>query len=88
MTSNGETIKTWTHSTMTEPMCVVVDRNYDHVLVGDSSCNIHAFKASSGQHLFTVYKFCFYYLVLVGKIELLKVWSSLVYIFMVGHLAS
>lgn len=57
MTPNGETIKTWTHSTMTEPMCVAVDRNYDHILVGDSACNIHAFKASTGQHLFTVNRY-------------------------------
>lgn len=54
MTLDGETVKTWTHSTMDEPMCVVVDGTYEHVLIGDSSCNIHAFKASSGQHLFTV----------------------------------
>jgi hypothetical protein len=54
MTLNGETIKTWTHSSMIEPMCVVVDRMYDHVLIGDSSYNIHVFKATTAQHLFTV----------------------------------
>lgn len=54
MTLDGKTIKSWTHSSMVEPMCVAVDRNYDHVLIGDSSCNIHAFKATTGQHLFTV----------------------------------
>lgn len=54
MTLDGETIKTWTHSNMIEPMCVVVDRKYDQVLIGDSSCNVHAFNGSSGEHLFTV----------------------------------
>lgn len=54
MTLDGKTIKTWTHSSMSEPMCVAVDRIYDHVIIGDSSCNIHAFKATTGQHLFTV----------------------------------
>lgn len=54
MTLDGKTIKTWTHSSMNEPMCVAVDRIYDHVIIGDSSCNIHAFKATTGQHLFTV----------------------------------
>lgn len=54
MTLDGETIKSWTHSSMIEPMCVAVDTIYDHVLVGDSSCNVHAFKSTTGQHLFTV----------------------------------
>lgn len=54
MALNGETVKTWTHSSMIEPMCVAVDRIYDHVLIGDSSCNIHVFKATTAQHLFTV----------------------------------
>ncbi|CAI6353464.1 unnamed protein product [Macrosiphum euphorbiae] len=54
MTLDGETVKSWTHSSMIEPMCVAVDRIYDHVLIGDSSCNIHAFKAATGQHLFTI----------------------------------
>lgn len=39
---------------MIEPMCIAVDTIYDHVLVGDSSCNVHAFKSTTGQHLFTV----------------------------------
>lgn len=54
MTLDGETIKSWTHSSMIEPMCVAVDTIYDHILVGDSSCNVHAFKSTTGQHLFTV----------------------------------
>ncbi|XP_025207500.1 uncharacterized protein LOC112603224 isoform X2 [Melanaphis sacchari] len=54
MNLDGETVKSWTHSSMIEPMCVVVDRIYDHVLIGDSSCNIHAFKGTTGQHLFTI----------------------------------
>lgn len=54
MTTNGETIKTWSHSAMVEPMCVIIDKHYSHVLIGDSSCNIHAFKSASGEHLFTV----------------------------------
>lgn len=55
MMLSGETVNTWTHSNMVEPMCIAVDRTYDHVLIGDSSCNVHAFKAATGQHLFTVY---------------------------------
>lgn len=39
---------------MNEPMCVAVDNSFDHVLVGDSSCNIHVFSAINGQHVFTV----------------------------------
>lgn len=54
MTLDGKTIKTWTHSSLIEPMCVVVDRKNDQVLIGDSSCNVHAFKVSTGEHLFTV----------------------------------
>lgn len=54
MTLDGKTIKTWTHTTMIEPMCVAIDNRFDHVLVGDSSCNIHVFSAITGQHLFTV----------------------------------
>lgn len=54
MTSSGETIKSWTHSDMIEPVCIAVDQIYDHILIGDSSCNIYVFKAKTGQHLFTV----------------------------------
>lgn len=54
MTLDGKTVKTWTHTTMIEPMCVAVDNIFDHVLIGDSSCNVHVFKAINGQHLFTV----------------------------------
>jgi len=54
MTTNGETIKTWSHPAMVEPMCVIIDKHYSHVLIGDSSCNIHAFKSATGEHLFTV----------------------------------
>lgn len=42
---------------MIEPMCVAVDNNFDHVLVGDSSCNVHVFSAITGQHIFTVCQF-------------------------------
>lgn len=54
MNINGETLKPWSHSAMVEPMCVTVDKHYGHVLIGDSSCNIHVFKCATGQHLFTV----------------------------------
>lgn len=55
MTLSGETITSWTHSNLVEPMCIAVDPIYDHILIGDSSRNIHAFKAKTGQHLFTVW---------------------------------
>lgn len=54
LTLDGKTVKIWTHTTMVEPMCVVVDNIFDHVLIGDSSCNVHIFSAATGQHIFTV----------------------------------
>jgi len=76
MTLDGETITSWTHSNMVEPMCVAVDQIYDHILIGDSSCNIYAFKAKTSQHLFTVrneYKKVF--------LKMLFVYNIFIYLF-------
>lgn len=65
MTLEGKTVKIWTHPNIIEPMCVALDRDSDILLIGDSMCNVYAFKPTTGDYLFMVW----FYLVIFSSLK-------------------
>lgn len=56
MTTDGETIKTFTYNAFQEPIDVAIDKNYGHVLVADNGMNCVFVFDSDGKILFQVGK--------------------------------
>lgn len=54
MTTDGETIKSFTYNAFQEPVDVAVDTNYGHILVADNGMNCVYIFDAEGKMLFQV----------------------------------